>query len=137
MIVDTVKGALTPRALNSFLLSVGATLAYAQVSPYDLDELREAGFVAESNIGPHGEGLSINGKSLFVDENVRSGTLLALDRDKKVLGILHLTPDATAKSSGDDQDAGDWTRAGDGLSYPDGAAANATPSSPKPEEKGE
>lgn len=32
------------------------------------------------------------------------------------------------KSSGDDQDAGDWTQTGDGLNYPSAAASNFAPS---------
>jgi hypothetical protein len=40
---------------------------------------------------------------------------------------------AETKSSGDDKDAGDWTKAGDGTDYPTNGVA-PTPSSPKAEE---
>lgn len=138
MIEQKLQGKLTLPILKDFLKSTGAALAYVQIHPHNVEYFKEHGFVIESNVGPRGEGLEINGKPLFADEKVSGGTLRALDGDKNVIGILKVAHDdevsdvlATSKSSGDGQDAGDWTQAGrdeTGFPVPKGSAEDVTPS---------
>jgi hypothetical protein len=89
-----VNGALTLAIVEGFLQSTRPSLAYVQIAPVDLALLHAAGIVVDSNEAANGAalpvGLSVEGKALFVDENVPMNALLALDLNKQTIGVLRL-----------------------------------------------
>ena len=117
MIAERIHGVTAP-ALDAITDEYLDTLTQDQII-----ELLQQGRITPAQFGAAFAGVQIKSQlnSKIADLETQLGKLSPASED-------------TAKSSGDDKDAGDWTKAGDGTDYPAGSAVSPTPSSPAAEQ---